>query len=70
MKRRVFGGLLAVFMMLAAGMPAGAETALQINGELAPKTQEETLKMAAEAADAYFRDEEAAAELEKEAATM
>ena len=66
MKRRVFGGLLAVFMMLAAGMPAGAETALQINGELAPKTQEETLKMAAEAADAYFRDEEAAAELEKE----
>ena len=66
MKRRVFGGLLAGLMMLAAGMPAGAETALQINGELAPKTQEETLKMAAEAADAYFRDEEAAAELEKE----
>ena len=66
MKRRVFGGLLAVFMMLAAMTPAGAETALRINGELEPKTREETLKMAEDAADAYFRDEEAAAELEKE----
>ncbi len=66
MKRRVFGGFLAVMLMLAAAAPAGAETALQINGELEPKTREETLKMAEDAANAYFRDQEAAAELEKE----
>ena len=66
MRRRVFAGFLAVMLMLAAGAPAGAVTALQVNGELEPKTQEETLKMAKDAADAYFRDEEAAAELKKE----
>ena len=66
MRRRIFRGFLAVMLMLAAVTPAGAETALQINGELEPKTQEETLKMVEDAADAYFRDKEAAAELEKE----
>ena len=66
MRRRVLGGLLAGLLMLAAMTPAGAETVLQINGELETKTQEQTLKMAEDAADAYFRDEEAAAELEKE----
>ena len=66
MRRWVFGGLLAGLLMLAAMTPAGAETALRINGELEPKTREETLKMAEDAAEAYFRDEEAAAELEKE----
>ena len=66
MRRRILGGLLAGLLMLAAMTPAGAETVLQINGELETKTQEQTLKMAEDAADAYFRDEEAAAELEKE----
>ena len=66
MRRRVFAGFLAVMLMLAAGAPAGAVTALQVNGELEPKTQEETLKMAKDAADAYFRDEETAADLKKE----
>ena len=36
MMRRVFGGFLAVMLILAAVMPAGAETELQINGELEP----------------------------------
>ena len=66
MRRRILGELLAGLLMLAVMMPAGAETALRINAELEPKTQEETLKMSEDAADAYFRDEEAAAELEKE----
>ena len=40
MRRRVLGGLLAGLLMLAAMTPAGAETVLQINGELETKTQD------------------------------
>ena len=62
MKRIISAWLLAVLLI----MPAAAESVIQINGELAPMTQEETLWMVQEVSDAYFQDEAIAAELEAE----
>ena len=54
------------FLIILMIMPAAAESVIQINGELAPMTREDTLRMVKEASGAYFRDEAIAAELEAE----
>ena len=55
--------LLAVFSVV---LPASADHMIMINEDLEPKTQSETLEMVSAATNAYYHDEELAAELKEE----
>ena len=66
MKRIIGIWLLTVLLALLPVLSAGAETVVTINGELEPKTQEETMGMLESAADDYFLDPELKEELSGE----
>jgi len=66
MKNRFVCWLVLLTVALWTLGSAGAEGIIRINGELAPKTREEALRMVQEAAEAYFSDPEMEAELRGE----
>ena len=66
MSKYVQLGIIAILVMLLTAFSAAAETEILINGDLEPKTQEETIEMLSALTDAYFEDESLAAELSGE----
>ena len=57
---------LAMILVFLTVFSASAEHVIEINAQLEPRTQEETLAMLSSAKDAYFQDEKLASELEEE----
>ena len=65
MKRIFRACILSLLFICLTACSAGAEQAIQINGELEPKTQEETLEMLLEAREAFFQDEALTDQMQK-----
>ena len=66
MKRTGRIWLLAALLAMLAVLSAAAEDVIQINGELEPKTLEETLQMLEAETEAYYQDPEMEEELKSE----